>query len=443
MPRRDDRAALPLPHRTVSALALPAATDSFEHLIARLRDEDGRTVAQREGLTFQSAFQPIYSLSHGRVVGHEALLRARNADGVFVPPPDVFRSNSFQELLWRDRTARMVHMANYFRQAPDDQWVFINVHPDVFAYGMGGPADGFSVRLRQHFGYDPSHIVIEVTEEVANNAAQFDAAIANARAVGCLIAIDDFGAGHSNFDRVWRWRPEIVKLDRSLVSRAASDSQARRVVVQMVSLLHECGALVLMEGVETTAEAVVALEADVDMVQGYLFGRPQPDLTPPSRGCEALEVAWQQFDRGWRDDREVYREATAPYLQGIAHAGVLLQGGSSMEDACKPFLSLPQADVCYLLGPDGRQLGPHVWTGLRDGVRTFVPLQDSEGARWGRRPYFRRAVDGMGKVQITRPYRTLHGGGLCVTVSAAIHLLNDDGQREMVVICGDVRWPNS
>ncbi len=427
----------------MSALALPAATDSFEHLIARLREEDGRIVAQREGLFFQSAFQPIYSLSHGRVVGHEALLRARNANGALVPPPDVFRSNSFTELLWRDRTARMVHMANYFRQAPDDQWVFINVHPDVFAYGMGGPADGFSTRLRQHFGYDPSHIVIEVTEEVANNAAQFDAAIANARAVGCLIAIDDFGAGHSNFDRVWRWRPEIVKLDRSLVARAAQDTQARRVIVQMVSLLHECGALVLMEGVETMAEAVVALEADVDMVQGYLFGRPLPDLTLPSRACQALEDAWHLFDRGWREDKDKYRERTAPYLNGIWQASMLLQGGRGMDDACKPFLSLEQADVCYLLGPDGRQVGSHVWTGSRDGVRTFAPLQDSDGARWGRRPYFRRAVDGLGKVQITRPYRTLHGGGLCVTVSTAFHMPNENGQRQLHVICGDVRWPRS
>jgi len=400
-------------------------------------------VSQRDGLVFQSAFQPIYSLSHARVVGHEALLRARSTDGSLVQPTDVFRGHSFDELLWRDRTARMVHMANYLRQAPEDQWVFVNVHPDVFAFGMDGPADGFSTRLRKYFGYDPSRLVIEVTEEIANNAAQFNSAIAHARAVGCLIAIDDFGAGHSNFDRVWRWRPEIVKLDRSLVARAAQDAQARRVVVQMVSLLHECGALVLMEGVETMAEAVVALEADVDMVQGYLFGRPLPDLALPSSACRALEDAWHLFDRGWREDKNEYQERMAPYLNGISQVSMLLQGDCSMEDACKPFVSLAQAEVCYLLGPDGRQVGPHVWTGSRDGARTFAPLQDSDGARWSRRPYFRRAVDGLGKVQITRPYRTLHGGGLCVTVSTAFHMPNKNGQQELHVICGDIRWPRS
>lgn len=406
-----------------------------------MREEGGRVAACRAGLNFHSAFQPIYSLSHGRVVGHEALLRAKDDRGEYVAPPEVFRTADFDELVWRDRTARVVHLVNYFRQASGDQWVFINVHPDVLAHGMGGRADGFTRRLHEHYGFDSRRVVIEVTEQAAQDSTRFDAAIATARRAGCLIAIDDFGAGHSNFDRVWRWKPEIVKLDRSLVARAARDAQARRVIVQMVSLLHECGALVLMEGVETLAEAVVALEADVDMVQGYLFGRPQGELMSPTRVCRELEEAWHQFDRGWREDKTQYREHTTPYLQGISAASKRLESGCGMQEACQPFLSLPQADVCYLLGPDGRQLGPHVWTRSRDGARTFAPLMESDGARWGRRPYFRRAVDEVGKVQITRPYRTLHGGGLCVTVSTAFHLLNEEGQREMVVVCGDVRWP--
>jgi EAL domain-containing protein (putative c-di-GMP-specific phosphodiesterase class I) len=425
----------------VSALPLSSSTDSFEHLLARMHEEGAHAIALREGLKYRSAFQPIYSLSHGRVVGHEALLRAFNDAGAFVPPPEVFKTDSFHELLWRDRTARVLHMVNYFRQAPDDQWIFVNVNPDVFAHGMGGPADGFTRKLHEHYGFDARRVVIEVTEEATQDADRFTEAIARARRAGCLIAIDDFGAGHSNFDRVWRWRPEIVKLDRSLVARAASETQARRVVVQMVSLLHECGALVLMEGVETTAEAVVALEADVDLVQGYLFGRPQNDLVAPSRACKELEEAWQQFDVGWRADKNHYRDQTAPYLNGIRHASVLLEGGRSMAEACKGFLSLAHADVCYLLGPDGRQMGRHLWTGSREGNHAFAPLDDSEGARWSRRPYFRRAIDMPGKVQITRPYRTLHGGGLCVTVSIAFHRMNEEGQREVFVVCGDVRWP--
>ena len=47
--------------------------------------------------------------------------------------------------------------------------------------------------------------------------------------MGCLIAIDDFGAGHSNFERIWDLEPDSVKLDRSLVSRAANSSKAKRI----------------------------------------------------------------------------------------------------------------------------------------------------------------------------------------------------------------------
>ncbi|RAG59900.1 EAL domain-containing protein, partial [Burkholderia multivorans] len=60
-----------------------------------------------------------------------------------------------------------------------------------------------------------------------------------------LIAIDDFGTGFSNFDRVWRARPDIVKLDRSLVERSTWSPEDRRIMHHLVSMLHQAGAMVL------------------------------------------------------------------------------------------------------------------------------------------------------------------------------------------------------
>ena len=68
-------------------------------------------------------------------------------------------------------------------------------------------------------------------------------------------------------------------------------------------------------------------------------------------------------------------------------------------------------------------------------------MQDSEGACWSRRPYFRRAIESFGKVQVTRPYRTLHGNHTCVTLSYAFHAPGDPGKdRAVMVVCGDLIW---
>jgi hypothetical protein len=64
-----------------------------------------------------------------------------------------------------------------------------------------------------------------------------------------------------------------------------------------------------------------------------------------------------------------------------------------------------------------------------------VPLVRAGDARWSRRPYFRRATEAVGEIQVTRPYLSLYGARLCVTVSVAFWI---DGRLR--VVCGDLDW---
>lgn len=416
----------------------------FDQALDRLEHDPagGATVAREAGLELRSHFQPIFSVSHGRVVGHEALLRARDATGHPVAPPAFFSGNDFPSLLWRDRLVRTMHTANWTRMAAGSQWLFLNMHPQVFLRAPHLLGDAFQQRLFEHFGLRGEQVVIEVLEDAVRDDADFDAAVELTRSRGCLIALDDFGAGHSNFDRVWRLKPEIVKLDRSLIARAAADTSVRRVVVQMVSLLHECGALVLMEGVETEAEAHVALEADADLIQGWHFARPGPALVTMDHAQPVIDHLWAGFDGRWREEQRIQRDAIAPFQNAIGYAAALLAAGHPFEAAARPFLDLPGAEVCYLLGPQGHQIGENQWIEgpVGRGVGVYAPFRDTRGARWARRPYFRQAVASPGKVQVTRPYRTLHGTHLCITVSTAFHMPGSDG-GELRVVCGDLVCP--
>ena len=388
------------------------------------------------GYRLASHFQPIYSLTHHRAIGHEALLRAMStATGAPVPPLDLFAAVDGDDArVSLDRASLLQHLAAYAGKDADE-WLFLNVHPRSLASPVGPAIREIADALALH-GLRPGQVVIEVLESTLPDDADFDRRIDELRELGCLVSLDDFGAGHSNFDRVFRLRPEIVKLDRSVVVRAEVDPHARRIASQMVSLLHECGCLVLMEGIETDEGAYTALRCDVDFVQGYHFGRPAPTLAGGA-GLHALRAAWDRFDRQSATDDRLWHEQMSPYKQSIELASVLLAGGATMDDACNRFLAQPGSDMCYLLDKQGRQV---VGNAFRQGlsqqqlvsVERFAPLHDTRSARWSRRAYFRGAEASPNIAQVTRPYMTLQGSRMCFTVSIQF----DMGGRTLV-LCGD------
>lgn len=114
---------------------------------------------------------------------------------------------------------------------------------------------------------------------------------------------------------------------------------------------------------------------------------------------------------------------------------MLLSAGRSMGESCASFLQLAEAEFCYLLDARGEQIGHNLWAehAQRRDNRRFLPLNDAEGARWALRPYFRRAIDNFGRVQTTRPYLSISGAGLCVTLSVSF---KHNGEKR--VLCGDI-----
>ena len=388
------------------------------------------------GYRLASHFQPIFSLTHHRAIGHEALLRATElASGAARAPMELFASaDGDAGRVALDRAALMQHLGAYARRDADE-WLFLNMHPRSLVSPGGAGIRELADALDAH-DLQPGQVVIEVLESSLPDDTDFDHRIAALRELGCLVSLDDFGAGHSNFDRVFRLRPEIVKLDRSVVARAEGDVHARRIAAQMVSLLHECGCLVLMEGIETDEGAYTALRCDVDFVQGYHFGRPAASLAGLT-GLHALRGAWDRFDRQSASDDRLWQEQMSPYKQSIELASVLLAGGASLEEACKRFLSQPGAQMCYLLDRQGRQVVGNAFRGglshaVLERQERFAPLHDTRHARWSRRPYFRNAEASPNFAQVTRPYMTLQGSRMCVTVSIQF----DMGGRSLI-LCGD------
>ncbi|HEY8888464.1 MAG TPA: EAL domain-containing protein [Gallionella sp.] len=238
---------------------------------------EGRVTGSFQDYSIASAFQPIFSLSHRSPVGYEALCRARSGNGLAVSPLALFgqvQSESDNVLL--DRLCRAVHVQNFSVFGDSKSWIFLNVNPLITVVGKN--YGSFFKDMLEHNRISPNQVVIEILEQNIHDESILSSAVNYYKDLGCLVAIDDFGASHSNFDRVWRIRPDIVKFDRSIVVQAEADPVVRKALPSLVSLVQEIGCITLMEGVETEQQALIAIDANVDMVQGYYFGYPKESL---------------------------------------------------------------------------------------------------------------------------------------------------------------------
>ena len=396
--------------------------------------EAGRTIGHFRGMRLDSAFQPIYSLPHSRIVGHEALLRATDASGApLAPPVALGAARSHAEQVFADRLSRAIHMQNYRDSGSESggpAWLFLNVSTQAVVHGQDF-GSFFGDLLARH-AFPARRVVVEILEDAFPDLAQMADAVARYRDLGCLVAVDDFGADSSNIDRIWRISPDIVKLDRTLIAAAAHAPKARRVLPATIALIHEAGSLALIEGVETEHQATIAMDSDTDLVQGYYFGRPAP--VPLRHGDGGIAALARQHGAAPAPTRQ--RQLLQAYADAFQQAARRLKTDRGLATACIDLLTIPRVDRCYLIDAAGTQIGASVLPpGRQPAASRFAPLEDAEGANWSRKPYHYRALAHPGALQMSRPYLSVANSCLCVTLSLTVEL--HEGMR---VLCCDINW---
>jgi EAL domain-containing protein (putative c-di-GMP-specific phosphodiesterase class I) len=126
---------------------------------------------------------------------------------------------------------------------------------------------------------DLRRLVLEITERSPVSCYdELNAVLAPLRDRGMRVAVDDTGAGYASFSHVLRLRPDVVKLDRSLISSIDTDPAQRSLVIAVALLALDLGATLTAEGVETEAQARALADLGVDHGQGFHLGRPTSDL---------------------------------------------------------------------------------------------------------------------------------------------------------------------
>jgi EAL domain-containing protein (putative c-di-GMP-specific phosphodiesterase class I) len=122
-----------------------------------------------------------------------------------------------------------------------------------------------------------NRVVLELSEhEQVQDYDALHAVVLPLRAQGMALAVDDVGAGFSSLRHIVVTNPDIIKIDRSIISGLDHDPVLAKLVGSLVEFAHGCGVRVVAEGVETPAEHAMLRAVGVDYGQGWLFGRPGP-----------------------------------------------------------------------------------------------------------------------------------------------------------------------
>ena len=210
----------------------------------------------------EMALQPIVDLRSGRVVGVESLARFsdhRPPDAHFAEADVKGRRVALELRAVRAGLARIGEL-------PRDAYLTVNVSPDT----------AVSSRLARILADAPAErVVLELTEHApVGDYSELAAALGGLRERGLRIAVDDAGAGFASMRHVLALRPEVIKLDVSIIRGIDADPQRREFVRALVQFARATRCTLVAEGIETRVELAQVRALGVSCGQGFWLGRP-------------------------------------------------------------------------------------------------------------------------------------------------------------------------
>ena len=249
------------------------------------KKDAGRRLIEEGRLT--TVFQPIWNLDAEELLGVEALSRPDPSYGLS-GPAEAF---DVAEQLGRVHQLDVLCVQSALKSAPElgpGVLLFLNLSPFTLDLDAEGE-DWLQVAVKDA-GLAPQQIVVEVTERFGGRTSSVVKSLLRLRRQGFRIAVDDVGTGNSGLEMLRQLDAEFVKLDRSIVTAAATEPGARAVLMAMATFARQTGAFVIAEGIEDGETLEFLRNIDDSALfsgtiiqggQGFGLGRPSTNMTPP------------------------------------------------------------------------------------------------------------------------------------------------------------------
>ncbi|NPU85668.1 MAG: EAL domain-containing protein [Syntrophaceae bacterium] len=383
-------------------------------------------------------FQQILSTRNHSVIGCEGLIRGLSPDGRILPPLSLFDAARRHGLtLEFDRLCREKVLAS-FRKLLDykkNYLLFLNLETSFLSSETVG--SGYFLNQVIRNGIPPANIVIEFVESRTADTGALLWFVKAYGECGFNIALDDVGAGHSNFDRISLLRPNIIKVDRSIISGVAADYFKQEIFRSLANLSQSIGSLILAEGVETREEAIRCLEYGADLFQGYYFARPRDRtiLVPDEAEQKLTDVANDykikciDMVKARRLQNKLYQKAARSVIRRLEGKPPAAFEGE-LREAMSQFDFI---DALYVVDDGGIQQTDTVMKGSinRNVNPLFQAARKHEDLSY--KEYYFQLINTDLKRYTTDHYISFATGNLCITLS---HLFQgSNGHR--YILCMD------
>lgn len=223
-------------------------------------------------------YQPQLDIRSGRIIGAEALVRWRDADGELIPPgrfiPLAERSGHIipiGEWVLNEACRQARVWAEQFPVAP-----VVAVNLSAIQFKRGNVLELVAKALEAS-GLQPDLLELELTESILlQDVDETIKTLEGLKALGVKLSIDDFGTGYSSLSYLKHLTVDKLKIDQTFVRDMLADQEGAAIVKAVIQLGHALQLTVIAEGVETEAQRIFLTDSECDEAQGYWFSRPLP-----------------------------------------------------------------------------------------------------------------------------------------------------------------------
>ena len=226
---------------------------------------------------FRVHYQPLVSLTTGKIVAFEALSRWQRPQGIVMPGEFIAVADEIGLILPMNR--QLLHDAclqlrRWNELFPLDPPLAIGVNVTAKQFAQPDLAPQIGEILRQT-DTDPACVDLEITENIAMADVERSAVVlSQLKALGVHLSIDDFGTGYSSLSRLQRFPVDTLKIDRTFVSEMDRDRDTGEIVRVIAMLARNLGLKVVAEGIERQEQMEMLRDLGCETGQGYLFSKP-------------------------------------------------------------------------------------------------------------------------------------------------------------------------
>lgn len=220
-------------------------------------------------------YQPLLDLTTGRVEATEALIRWQH------PTRGVLQPGAFLPQAQRSRMGPII--TTFVLRSVAEQWLAwqadhrrVRIAVNIPPIELTDLSVACALEVLLERGFDPTCLVIEVTERRIADVRAIAPTLERLRSWGVRLSIDDFGTGESTLLRLQELEFNEIKIDRALTAGIARSRTGSHIVRFVTDLAHQLEMTVVAEGVEHHHEFEALGGLGVDVLQGYHVGRPGP-----------------------------------------------------------------------------------------------------------------------------------------------------------------------